>query len=187
MGAEGNICPNCGKLNAERNKFCSGCGTLLEGTREIVEGKDARATSVECRACGFRNKPGARRCQSCQAPFAEGYLVSEHRSHAHVAIEFSELDYENHDTFRQIIKRINRSKIAVDMSQITYMDSVGIGTIVSVTNPMYGMGKEKEFHFYGVSSEVMNALQGMSVDKVLDIFPSRESAVQDWDARLQKA
>ncbi len=152
----------------------------------MVKGKDVPESAVICRACGFENKPGSRTCQSCQVPFADGYLVSESRTHAHVTIEFAELDYENHDSFRKLIKRINRSRIVVDMSKVVRLDSVGIGAIVSVTNPMYGMGKEKQFRFYGMSTEVLDALRAMSVDKVLDIYPSYEIAVQDWNGSLRK-
>ncbi len=65
-------------------------------------------------------------------------------------------------------------RVAFDMSQIRFVDSSGLGTLLALqrtTNPAGGI------RFFSVANAVQSMLRIANVHRILDIFPTREEAL----------
>ncbi len=67
--------------------------------------------------------------------------------------------------------------VVVDMSGIEFVDSAGLGVLVSLFKAVRHMGRRTRFA--GVRSEVTRVLEIICLDSILDFSPDVDSAVQD--------
>jgi anti-sigma B factor antagonist len=66
------------------------------------------------------------------------------------------------------------SKVGVELSQVSYIDSSGIAALVEGFQS--ARGKSQQFGLVAVSKPVMAVLQLARLDKVFPIFPDAETA-----------
>lgn len=72
------------------------------------------------------------------------------------------------------------SDVAVDMSRIQFVDSAGLGVLVSVFKAARGKGRRARFA--GVCPEVNHVLEIIHLDSIFDFSPDVETAVQELGA-----
>lgn len=92
--------------------------------------------------------------------------LQEHRLDAVVASSFRE----------SLVARIDQGQrnIVLDMSQVSFMDSSGLGAVVYV---LKHIGHHGRLHICGVTPGVMAVLKLTRMDRVLKTFDSRQAAV----------
>ncbi len=83
--------------------------------------------------------------------------------------------------FLNIINKIiaDRNRMLIDMSGITYIDSLGVGVIIRLIKLMRE-GKA-DFRFFGASESLRHILDVNSLNSVIHVYPSREEALKEWD------
>jgi len=85
------------------------------------------------------------------------------------------------DNYREFSRRMDtlispeRKKVIIDLDQLTYLSSWGIGILVSVAGKIRKVGGVVKFA--NLHSEIAGVLHVMRMDKVLDIYPSVDDAV----------
>jgi anti-sigma B factor antagonist len=94
-----------------------------------------------------------------------------------VSLKESRLDAVIAANFREaLIERIGQGQrnIVLDMSQVNFMDSSGLGALVSI---MKHLGHAGRLHICGVTPSVMAVLKLTRMDRVLKTFESRQAAM----------
>ncbi len=69
------------------------------------------------------------------------------------------------------------SDLVVDLSGIRFVDSAGLGVLVSVFKEARSKGRRARFA--GVQSEVNHVLEIIHLDQILEFSPDVETAIQD--------
>lgn len=64
--------------------------------------------------------------------------------------------------------------IALDMSEVDFIDSSFLGTLIAILKEAEGKGIK--FIIFGLSPNVMTIFNLTRLDKIIDIFPDREAA-----------
>jgi len=82
--------------------------------------------------------------------------------------------------FLNIINKIisDGHRMLIDMSGISYIDSLGVGVIIRLIKLMRE-GKA-EVRFYGANSALRDILETNHLDTIIHIHQTREEAVQEW-------
>lgn len=72
----------------------------------------------------------------------------------------------------------NQKKLIFDLTHVTHVDSTGIGIIVMVA----GRTKEAggQLRLAGCTEHVEKVLRMTSIDKIVDLYPTPELALQDF-------
>jgi anti-sigma B factor antagonist len=94
-----------------------------------------------------------------------------------VSLQDKRLDAVNAPSFREaLIERIDKGqrKIVLDMAQVSFMDSSGLGAVVSV---LKHLGQEGRLRICGVTPAVMAVLKLTRMDRVLKTFETRQAAI----------
>lgn len=94
-----------------------------------------------------------------------------------VSLKEKRLDAVIAPSFREaLVERIDKGqrKIVLDMAQVSFMDSSGLGAVVFV---LKHLGKEGRLHIYGVTPGVMAVLKLTRMDRVLKTFETRQAAI----------
>lgn len=68
------------------------------------------------------------------------------------------------------------AKVAMDVSGIGFMDSAGLGAILSVYKKVRSNGGR--FNLFGLSDEVTALFDLVRMRRLLDVYPDRESAIK---------
>jgi anti-sigma B factor antagonist len=69
----------------------------------------------------------------------------------------------------------NQNRIVLDMSQIAYLDSSGIGVLVGCTGKVKSAGGQ--LRLAGVTDRVMSILKMTGVDRVLNLDLGKDAAI----------
>lgn len=96
-----------------------------------------------------------------------------------VTIEESRLDAALSVRFKEGLREVAESDagdVVLDLSQVMFMDSSGLGAVVSV---MKMMGREKTFRIAGLSPAVDKVFKLTRMDSVFKILKSAEDAVNE--------
>ena len=94
-----------------------------------------------------------------------------------VGLQETRLDAVIATTFRDaLVERIERGhrNIVLDLAQVSFMDSSGLGAVVYV---MKHLGHKGRLHICGVTPAVMAVLKLTRMDRVLKTFESRQAAI----------
>jgi anti-sigma B factor antagonist len=75
-----------------------------------------------------------------------------------------------------LLERINQGQrhIVLDMAHVGFMDSSGLGAVVSI---LKHLGTKGWLHLYGVTPGVMAVLKLTRMDRVFKTFDSRQAAL----------
>ena len=95
-----------------------------------------------------------------------------------VKIESQELNHVvSHDFQRQIqpIFEEKQFNIALDMDSVDFMDSMGIGTLITLRNKL--MKEKGNIAMFNISERVKKIIDIAALHKVFDLFETEDDAV----------
>lgn len=97
-----------------------------------------------------------------------------------VRVQTEVLDAGNAKEFRTGISPIleNDVKIVFDMSQITFLDSSGCGTILSCLRQLNSAGGDLKM--YGLQNAVRTLFELIRMHRIVEIFNTKEEAVKSF-------
>ncbi len=81
------------------------------------------------------------------------------------------------DARKQILDCLANNDLLVDLSQVTYIDSSGVASLVE--GYQTAKKKSRKFGLIGVSDAAMNVLQLARLDKVFPIHASLEARLEE--------
>ena len=81
------------------------------------------------------------------------------------------------DARKQILDCLGNNDLLVDLSQVTYIDSSGVASLVE--GYQTAKKKSRKFGLIGVSDAAMNVLQLARLDKVFPIHASLEARLEE--------
>ena len=70
------------------------------------------------------------------------------------------------------------SRLVFDMSHLTQLDSMGLGSVVSCLKRLRTAGGDLKL--YGMSKQILTLFQLVRLHRVLDIFNTREEALDSY-------
>lgn len=94
-----------------------------------------------------------------------------------VATPKMDLDASNVEDFKKAAAPLvqGRSRVVMDLSGIGFMDSAGLGAILSIFKKVRGDGGQ--FRVFGLSNEVKALFELVRMQRLFEVYPDRESAV----------
>lgn len=170
-----NFCGNCGHQNPSRNTFCSHCGQRVYAAAPTNSKKE---DIVECPKCGHPNARASKFCAACSSPMDDDFQLLDLDDFMVVKLNIDQLDFENHKSLNVLSKRIKNDYVVFDMSRVTWIDSTGIGALVTLTNRF--TRTQQQIKFIGVTPKVHEAFQALQVDNILDIARTLNDAITLW-------
>ncbi|MEW5945679.1 MAG: zinc ribbon domain-containing protein [bacterium] len=171
-----NFCPGCGAQNPASNKFCSRCGTSLQ--RKIVRREDGE----KCEVCGHLNPAGSKFCIQCSSSLSRDIVVRDEGEIAVIKVNSAKIDFENHKDLLPVFNKVMKKMIVLDLENVEWMDSTGIGALVTLT---YKSSRtNQEIKLINIQSKVMDAIRALQVDNVLDIHETMNEARVSWGLPL---
>jgi anti-sigma B factor antagonist len=174
-GRNFNFCGHCGAQNPAKNLFCSKCGSrVLSGAQAGTVTSDI----VCCDKCGHPNTKTARFCAACSTPLVKDFHVEDEEDYVRVEIKIPQIDFENAKELNTLTKRIVNQRILVDLSQVLWVDSTGIGSLITLVHRF--SANRQEIKFIGITKRVFEAIRAMQADNVLDIYESANEALVSW-------
>lgn len=98
-----------------------------------------------------------------------------------VALGMASLDVSTTRDFKREMAPLLRAhrRIVLDMSQITFVDSSGLGAILSCLRELNAAGGDLKL--CGVGAPVRALFEMVRLHRIMDILPTREAAVAAWD------
>ena len=170
-----NFCVQCGHQNPVRNNFCSKCGQRMYAQ---APAGTAKKDIVKCPNCGHPNASAARFCAACSAPLVEDFKLVKDDDFVLVQINLPQIDFENHKDLNTLTKRIKHDRVLMDMSHVNWIDSTGIGALVTLCNRF--ARTQQDIKFYGVTEKVLEAFKALQVDNILEIYDDMNEALVTW-------
>ncbi|MFH1538232.1 MAG: zinc-ribbon domain-containing protein, partial [bacterium] len=162
-----NFCGNCGAQTPSGKKFCTRCGAPI---KQAMPTEDI----LKCSSCGFENPEDSMFCMKCSNSVAQMMIVIEEDDITTVKINTDKIDFENHKELLPTFNKILKSKIVLDLAKVKWIDSTGIGTLVTLT---YKAGQSNQvIKLLNVNDKVLESIRMLQVDNVLDIAGSINEA-----------
>jgi len=89
-----------------------------------------------------------------------------------------DLDASNADEFKKSVSPAvqGETKVIFDLSTIGFMDSAGLGAVLSVFKKVRADGGQ--FKVYGLSEEVKSLFELVRMQRLFEVYPDRESAIR---------
>ncbi len=169
------FCSECGAQNPAKNKFCAKCGACSVKPQKKAASQEQ---SAQCPNCGNLNSTGARFCPACSAPLNPDYDVSNDGDYVHIRIHLKQIDFENSRELSTLTKKIDDPYVIVDMSEIEWMDSSGIGAIVTVVHRF--TRNQQQVKFVGIQNKVMTSIKALRADNIIDYYETLNEALVSW-------
>jgi len=170
-----NFCVHCGHQNPARNNFCSKCGHRMY---PVAPKGTAKEDVVKCPNCKHPNARASKFCAACSTPLVEDFRLVKEDDFVLVKINLSQIDFENHKDLSRLTKKIKLPYIIVDMSRVKWIDSTGIGALVTLSNRF--ARTQQEMKFVGITPKVMEALKALQVDNILSLHDTMNEALVSW-------
>ena len=94
---------------------------------------------------------------------------------------YSTLDTRNVSEFRDSVQSILRDggNVVLDMSNITFVDSAGLGALLSAMKQITAIGGS--LRLTGLHEEVLTLFRLVRMNRVFEIFDGIEEAIADFD------
>ena len=194
-----NFCRKCGYQNAAKNNFCGRCGESLKTVASIigaegqapaggaaaggtarapVKAKAQAAQPSKCPNCKFSNAPDAAFCKKCGLPISKEITVEDQEDLVVIKINLENFDFENHIMLRPVFKSLMKKKIIIDLHNVKWMDSTGIGTLVTLA--YQGARSGQSLKIIGMNKKIFDAVKSLQVDNVLELAESVNSCRVEW-------
>ena len=131
-----------------------------------------------CGHCGHHIPDTNNFCCRCGTPILQCLTVTEEKEVAVISWKKDCINSGNHGEITGIFPKILKKRIIIDLTKVTFIDSVGIGTLVTL---YYKINRTKqEIRIVGVNHNIMRAIKALGVDNVLEIRDSKEHALAEW-------
>ena len=131
-----------------------------------------------CGYCGHLVPSTNNFCSRCGNPMNEHFVTDEVQGVFVIESKTKNIDYTNHGELTSIFARIKRKRIIIDLSAVDFIDSTGIGTLVTL---YYKTNRTKqEIIITGVKPQLMTPIKALGVDNLLVIHDTREKAFAEW-------
>jgi len=100
-----------------------------------------------------------------------------------VSFPVQNLDASNVKAFREAIKVITDSReiLVLDMSALNFVDSSGLGALLSCLRAMNG--KNGQLRLFGMTKPVKALFELVRMHRIFPIYNSREEALEDVAAK----
>lgn len=174
--AKFNFCRMCGSQAPKDKKFCTRCGAPVK--RMVQPGE----SSIKCPSCGFATPPDSKFCINCSTSVERQIVVEDMDELAVVRINTDHIDFENAKDLLPSFKKIIRRKIVIDLAQVNWIDSTGIGSLVTLCYKASQSGQE--IKIINLAPKVRESIKMLQVDNVLDIHESLNDACASWGLPL---
>jgi anti-sigma B factor antagonist len=98
-----------------------------------------------------------------------------------VTLGLASLDVSTTKDFKREMAPLLRAhpRIVLDLSQVTFVDSSGLGAILSCLRELTAAGGDLKL--CGVAAPVRALFEMVRLHRIMDILPTREAAVAAWD------
>jgi|SRR5581483_7742676 len=95
-----------------------------------------------------------------------------------VTVSVEELDASNAPELKRDIAPVLQAnmKVVLDLSRVRFMDSSGLGAMLSCLRQINA--KKGELKLCGLSRQVRSAFELVRLNRIFDIYPSRDGAVR---------
>ncbi len=95
-----------------------------------------------------------------------------------VTVNGEHLDASDADEFRRVMAPVltANSKVALDMSRLQFVDSAGLGALLSCLRKLISAGGDLKL--YGLSKAVRTAFEITRMHRIFDIYATKEEAIQ---------
>ncbi len=131
-----------------------------------------------CGKCGVFVPPQNHFCTKCGTPITQAFQSTPADDYHVIKIKDKNLDYTNHGELVTIFERTKDKMILIDLSVVDFIDSVGVGGLVTL---VYKTNRTKqEIKFIITSEKIMKAISALGVDNVLDIYENEQDARASW-------
>lgn len=197
MDGEFQYCRRCGHQNPKKNSFCGSCGEAMKTVADIMGGSSHPAHNAgraavssttakileiaaaeKCPNCSHKNPRDTPCCKKCGMPLSKDVTVEDQGDIAVIIINIEQFDFESHVLLRPVHKSILRKKIVVDISKVQWMDSTGIGALVTMA--YMAPRSHQEIKIVGMNQKIMSAVKSLQVENVLDISEDVNACRAAW-------
>jgi len=131
-----------------------------------------------CGQCGEYIPNSNKFCTKCGAPVTQKFTGEQRDEYFLVSTNVSEIDFKNHQELVNMLRRLKSDRILVDLGNVEFIDSVGIGSLVTMTYS--GVRKGQDIKVVIKGENIMKSIKTLGVDNVLDIYGSSEEAKGTW-------
>lgn len=131
-----------------------------------------------CGQCGHLVPDSNNFCSRCGNPMNKNFSTKDENNVFTITARVDTVDYTNHGELTSIFNRVNRKKVLIDFNEVKFIDSVGIGTLVTL---YYKTTRTKqEIILVGIADALMKPIKALGVDNLLVIRSSWEDAYAEW-------
>ena len=117
-------------------------------------------------------------CTKCGAPASDNFAGRLEEDYYLIRSKGKSLDYTNHSELTAMFTKVKEQRVLIDLSKVEFMDSVGIGSLVTL---IYKTNRTKqEIKFIIIADKIMKAIKGLGVDNVLEIYEDEQAARASW-------
>jgi anti-anti-sigma factor len=131
-----------------------------------------------CDGCGQHLRDGNQFCPHCGTPVSHNLEIIEEHDVAVLRWKADAIAYTTHGEFGRAFPKIHKRYILIDLTGVEFIDSVGIGTLVTMYYKT--VHSKQEIKVTGVHPNVLRSIKALKVDNVLDIYPTKEKAFASW-------
>jgi anti-anti-sigma factor len=143
------------------------------GTVTVADGK-----TLKCPNCKHLNTADAQACKRCGLPLSTEVTIDDQNDLVVIKINLSEFDFETHTLLRPVFKSVMKKKIVIDVSGVKWMDSTGIGALVTITYQSARTGQS--IKIVGMNKKIFDAVKSLQVDNVLELCGDVNACRVEW-------
>ena len=131
-----------------------------------------------CGHCGTPIQEQNNFCTKCGTPASSTFAGRMEDDYYKIVCKHKNLDYMNHSELTSLFTKVKEKYILIDLGKVQFMDSVGIGGLVTL---IYKTNRTKQdVKFIIKSGSILKAVKALGVDNVLEIYENEEAARASW-------
>ena len=135
-----------------------------------------------CGQCGEFIPETNHFCTKCGAPVAPKFKGEDKVDFFLVTATVDEVNYTNHQELVSLVRRLKSDRVVIDLTRIKFVDSVGIGSLV--TTAYSGARRGQNIKLLIKSKQVMKSIKTLGVDNILECNETLAEAVAGWGITL---
>ncbi len=135
---------------------------------------------MECGGCGARVKNNGEECSSCGCYVTTSFFGRRLDKYYWVKAVMDTVDYLNRQEPAILLNLHKKSKrVLIDLSGVKFIDSMGIGELVALSDRQGYMNQD--IRFVVDNESVYRSLESLGLLHVLDVHKSVEEVLGVWD------